>query len=55
MSTTINQEKDVFEFLDYQEYLKQVYVVRKQELRYFTYPYVAEKVGMDHSLEWKRK
>ncbi|MGL1901319.1 MAG: TIGR02147 family protein [Fibrobacterales bacterium] len=45
-----SREKDIFEFLDYQEYLSYVYKTRKKDKTYFTYRYIAGKVGIDHSL-----
>ncbi len=43
-------EKEIYEFLDYQEYLKYIYAIRKKERKYFTYRYVAGKIDLDHSL-----
>lgn len=41
---------DIFASLDYQSWLRDCFVVLKAENRFFSYRYVGQRIGMDHSV-----
>ncbi|MGL1901327.1 MAG: TIGR02147 family protein [Fibrobacterales bacterium] len=43
-------EKNIYEFLDYREFLRYVYELRNQTSQSFTYRSIAQKLNMHHSL-----
>jgi uncharacterized protein (TIGR02147 family) len=42
--------KDIFEYLDYREFLRDFYEEKKSRNYFYSYRYMAQKVGIDHSL-----
>lgn len=41
--------REVFEFLDYRDYLKEFYRVNKKKHSFFSYKFIGDRVGMDPS------
>ena len=41
---------DIYSYYDYHQYLSDFYTEKKSSLRYFSYRYVGQKVGIDHGL-----
>ncbi len=43
------QPVNLFDYFDYQEYLRDVYAFRKKQDSYFTYRFIASKLNIDHA------
>jgi len=46
----VHELPDIYEYLDYHAFLRDAYASLKTHRRFFSYRYIARKIGMDHSL-----